>query len=87
MAQCFPFISHLWHHVGRVDPGTLGVDTAVLPLVEVDKVDRVVFHVAQGRGLGERRHLEVHVLFLSRLEPLKNEVFYGGATSNQGMVF
>ena len=60
------------HHVGRIHPSTLGIDSTVLSLVEVDEVDGVVFHVAQGGGLGERRHLEMHILLLSSLKTLKN---------------
>ena len=60
------------HHVGRIHPSTLGIDSTVLSLVEVDEVDGVVFHVAQGGGLGERRHLEMHILLLGSLETLKN---------------
>ena len=60
--------AHLRHKVGRVHPGTLGVQSADLPLVVVDKLDGLGLEVAQSGWLGEGGHAEVHVGRLGRVE-------------------
>jgi hypothetical protein len=54
----------LRHKVGRVHPGSLGVQATDLPLVVVNEFDGLTLEVAQGARFGKGGHLKMEVVLL-----------------------
>ena len=58
--------TNLWHEIGRVDPSSLGINSAKLALVVVDELDGLGLQVPEGDGFGEGGHSRKGTSFRSK---------------------
>ena len=66
LAKYYKIETNLWHEIGRVDPSSLGINSAKLALVVVDELDGLGLQVPEGDGFGEGGHPRKGTSFRSK---------------------